>query len=336
MIKFKNIFKKDEPIIVAEIGNNHEGDFNRAIRLIDAAVNSGASAVKFQTYKVESYYSERYTDNKRYKRLKKFQLSFDQFKKLSVYSNKKNIVFFSTPFDLESALFLNKIQKLFKISSGDNNFLPLIKLVKTFNKPIILSTGLMEYDEIKKITNEFSGYAYKNKLAILHCVSKYPAFNKDLNLNSINFLKKKFPQFEIGYSDHSINNDISKIALTLGSFLVEKHFTLNKNTSNFHDHKISATPNELKSLVEFSKNIRLILGNLKKSPDKSEKKNAVNLRRSPYLTRHIKKNEKINTNDVIWLRPFKKTSLSPFEFLKKKNSKKKFKKGDFLIKKNLK
>ena len=166
MTKFKDIFKKDQPIIVAEAGNNHEGDFNRAIKLIDAAVDSGASAVKFQTYKVDSYYSERYTDKKRYKRLKKFQLSFDQFKKLSIYSNKKNIVFFSTPFDLESAIFLNTIQKLFKISSGDNNFLSLINLIKTFNKPVILSTGLMEYDEIKKLTNKFSSYAFKNKLAL--------------------------------------------------------------------------------------------------------------------------------------------------------------------------
>ena len=104
----------------------------------------------------------------------------------------------------------------------------------------------MKYNEIKKLTAEFSSYAYKNKLAILHCISKYPTLDEDLNLNSIKFLKKKFPQFEIGYSDHSINSDTCKIALTLESFLVEKHFTLNKNTSNFHDHKISATPNELK------------------------------------------------------------------------------------------
>ena len=335
-MKFKNIFSNKKPPIIAEIGNNHEGDFNRAIKLIDAAVDSGASAVKFQTYKVESYYSEKYTDKKRFKRLKKFQLSFDQFKKLSIYSKKKNIVFFSTPFDLESAFFLNKIQKLFKISSGDNNFLPLIKLIKKFNKPVILSTGLMEYKEIKKLTAEFSSYAYKNKLALLHCISKYPALNKDLNLNSIKFLKKKFPQFEIGYSDHSINSDTCKVALTLGSFLIEKHFTLNKNTSNFHDHKISATPDELKSIVEFSKNIRSILGDLKKSPDKSEKTNTINLRRSPYLIKDLKKNQKLNINNIIWLRPYNQKSFSSVDILKKKISKKNLKKGDLLLKKNFK
>jgi sialic acid synthase SpsE len=335
-MNFRKIFSKKDPIVVAEIGNNHEGNFDRAIKLIDAAVDSGASAVKFQTYKLESYYNEKYTDKKRFKRLKKFQLSFEQFKKLSIYSIKKNIVFFSTPFDLESAFFLNKIQRLFKISSGDNNFLPLIKLVKTFNKPVILSTGLMEYSEIKRVAAEFSNYAYKNKLAILHCISKYPALNKDLNLNSIKFLKQKFPQFEIGYSDHSINDDTCKIALTLGSFIVEKHFTLNKNTSSFHDHKISATPDELNSLVEFSKNVRLILGKLKKIPDRSEKKNIVNLRRSPYINKDIKKNQKINNDDIIWLRPFKKNSLNKIKILTSTTSKKNLKKGDLLIKKNLK
>ena len=317
-MNFRKIFSNKEPIVVAEIGNNHEGNFDRAIKLIDAAVDVGAGAVKFQTYKLESYYNKKYTHKERFKRLKKFQLSFDQFKKLSIYSAKKDIVFFSTPFDLESAFFLNKIQKLFKISSGDNNFSPLIKLIKTFNKPVILSTGLMEYNEIKKIAAEFSDYAYKNKLAILHCISKYPALNKDLNLNSIKFLKQKFPQFEIGYSDHSVNNDTCKIALTLGSFIVEKHFTLNKNTSSFHDHKISATPNELNNLVKFSKNVRLILGKLKKAPNRDEKKNIVNLRRSLYANKDIEKNQKIKNDDVIWLRPYKKTSLNEIEFLKNK------------------
>ena len=110
-MNFKKIFPKQKPIIVAEIGNNHEGNFNKALKLIDAAVLSGADAVKFQTYKIENYYSERFTEKKRFRRLKKFQLSYDQFKKLSIYAKNKKIVFYSTPFDMESAHFLNKIQK---------------------------------------------------------------------------------------------------------------------------------------------------------------------------------------------------------------------------------
>ena len=141
-MNFKNIFKKENPIIVAEIGNNHEGEFNKAINLIDAAAKSGADAVKFQTYKVESYYNKKFTEKKRFNRLKKFQLTFEEFEKLSKYSKKRGIIFFSTPFDIESAIFLNKIQRLFKISSGDNNFYPLINVLKSFGKPLIISTGL--------------------------------------------------------------------------------------------------------------------------------------------------------------------------------------------------
>ena len=332
-MNFKNIFLKSKPIIVAEIGNNHEGNFNRAIKLIDAAINSGADAVKFQTYRIEAYYNRKYTDKKRYKRLKKFQLSFDEFEKLSVYSKKKKIVFYSTPFDLESALFLNKIQKLFKISSGDNNFLSLIKLIKTFNKPIVLSTGLLKYEEIKKITKEFSNYDYSNKLAILHCVSKYPALNDDLNLNSIKFLKKKLPQYEIGYSDHSLNVDSCKVAIALGSYMVEKHFTLNKNTSDFHDHKISSNPKEFKELVEFSKNIGSMLGKLQKLPKKSEIKNIKNFRRSPYANKDIPKGNKIFLNDITWLRPIKTSALNNIKLIKNKRVIKNIKKGD-LVKKN--
>jgi len=332
-MNFKSIFLKNKPIIVAEIGNNHEGDFNRAIKLIDAAVDSGADAVKFQTYKVEAYYNKKYTDKKRFKRLKKFQLSFDEFKRLSVYSNKKKIVFYSTPFDLESALFLNKIQKIFKISSGDNNFFSLIKLIKKFNKPIVLSTGLLKYEEIKKITKEFSNYNYKNKLAILHCVSKYPALSHDLNLNSIKFLKKKLPQYEIGYSDHSLNIDSCKVAMTLGSYMIEKHFTLNKNTSDFHDHKISANPKEFKELVEFSKNIIEMLGKLQKLPKKSETKNIKNFRRSPYANKDIQKGKKIFLNDITWLRPIKNSALNNIKLIKNKRLIKNIKKDD-IIKRN--
>tara|TARA_Y100000590_G_scaffold468827_1_gene653351 strand:- start:277 stop:1284 length:1008 start_codon:yes stop_codon:yes gene_type:complete len=335
-MNFKNIFSKNKPIIVAEIGNNHEGNFNRAIKLIDAAVNSGADAVKFQTYRVESYYSIKYTDKKRLKRLKKFQLSFDQFKKLSVYSKKKKIVFYSTPFDIESALFLNKIQKLFKISSGDNNFLPLIKLIRTFNKPIVLSTGLLKYEEIKKIIKEFSNYNYKNKLAILHCVSKYPALNNDLNLNSITFLKKKIPQYEIGYSDHSLTIDSCKAAMALGSYMVEKHFTLDKNISDFHDHKISANPKEFKELVKFSNDIYEMLGKFQKFPKKSETKNIKNFRRSPYANKDISKGSKIYFNDITWLRPIKISACNNIKLIKNKKATNNIKKGDLIKKSYLK
>lgn len=331
-MNFKKIFKNKKPIIVAEIGNNHEGNFNRAINLIDAASKSGADAVKFQTYKVESYYNQKFTDKKRYNRLKKFQFTFDQFEKLSKYSKKRNIIFYSTPFDIESAIFLNKIQKLFKISSGDNNFDTLIKVLKSFNKPTIISTGLLNYLEINKLLRQFDSYKNKNKLGILHCISSYPAPHENLNLKSISFLKEKFPKFDVGYSDHALGIDSCKIAIMLGAFMVEKHFTLDKNTSDFHDHKISADPKELKDLVDFSRNFRPMLGNLKKNPKKEEIRNIKNLRRSAYFKKDMRSGRQIFSGDIDWLRPFSNFSIENPKEVERKILKKNVKKGDLIVK----
>ena len=334
-MKFKNIFTNKKTIIVAEIGNNHEGDFSKAIKLIDAAKTAGADAVKFQTYKTENYYNIKYTEKKRIKRLRKFQLSFDQFKNLSDYSKKKKIEFYSTPFDYESAIFLNNIQSVFKISSGDNNFFSLIRLVKSFKKPIVLSTGLINFNEIKNICKEFTDYKYKNKLGLLHCVSKYPAKEKDLNLASITYLKNKLPYFEIGYSDHSLNTDSCKLAISLGSFMIEKHFTLDKNTSNFHDHKISATPNELEDLVRFAKNIKLMIGKYKKIPKEEEVKNSKYLRRSAYFTKNLKKGTILSSRHFIFLRPRKNLFIKNENQIIGKIIKKNVIKNDLITKKIL-
>tara|TARA_Y100000590_G_scaffold453393_1_gene598363 strand:- start:625 stop:1638 length:1014 start_codon:yes stop_codon:yes gene_type:complete len=334
-MSLKKIFKKNDSIVVAEIGNNHEGDFNQALKLIDAASISGADAVKFQTYKLDLFYAKRYVDKKRLKRLKKFQLSFEQFYNLSKYSKKKKIAFFSTPLDLESALFLNKIQKIFKISSSDNNFLPLINLIKKFKKPLIISTGLLYYNEIKKLIRNIKNFN-KKKLILLHCVSNYPASKKELNLNSIPFLKKKLPKFKIGYSDHSLGIDACKIALSMGSVIVEKHFTLDKNFSNFHDHKISANPKEMKDLCNFANSIQSMLGYFNKKPSYDEINNYENLRRSPYLKQNIITGEKITDDKIEWLRPGIGIKYKEKKLLKNKISKKNIEKGTLLNKKILK
>ena len=127
------------------------------MKYIDEASKAGADGIKFQTFKIQNFYNERFTNKKRFKILKKYQLSYDQFFKLSKYA-KKNIIFFSTPLDIESAIFLNNIQPLFKIASGDNNFFELIKLIRSFNKPTIISTGIINHKEIIKITEIFGNY----------------------------------------------------------------------------------------------------------------------------------------------------------------------------------
>ena len=155
-MKLGKINTKKKVFIIAEIGNNHEGNFELAKKMINEAAAAGVDAVKFQTIIPEHFVS--IEEKSRLNRLKNFQLSFNQFKKLSQFAKKKKLIFFSTPFDIGSAKFLNSIQPIFKISSGDNNFYPLIKIVSNFKKPIIISQGAEDlitikrvYDKIKKI-----------------------------------------------------------------------------------------------------------------------------------------------------------------------------------------
>lgn len=299
---FEKIFKKKPPFIIAEVGNNHEGNFQTALKYIDEAAKVKADGVKFQTFKTQNFYNKSFTDKKRFKILKKYQLSYDQFFKLSKYAKRKKIIFFSTPLDLESAIFLNKIQPLFKIASGDNNFFQLMKLIKSFNKPTIISTGIINHKEIIKITKIFK--SYENKLALLHCVSKYPTNDVDLNLNSIKYLNEKFRKHTIGFSDHSIGIDNCKVALTLGAKIIEKHFTLSKNKKTFRDHALSADKHEIKNLVEYANRYEKILGNYKKSANINELKNIRSLRRSAYLKNDLIKKQKLQEKDIIWQRPY--------------------------------
>ena len=209
-MKIGKIDTDKKVFIIAEIGNNHEGSFKIAKKMISEAADTGVDAVKFQTFIPEHFVSHQ--DQSRLNRLRNFQLSYNQFSELSKFAKKKGLIFFSTPLDIESAKFLNTIQPVFKISSGDNNFYPLIDTVTKFRKPIIISTGVADTDDIKKIYNKVSkSWSSKKKvhlnLAFLHCVSSYPVPNEQANLASIIYLKKMFPKVVIGYSDHTLGID---------------------------------------------------------------------------------------------------------------------------------
>ena len=268
-----NLTKKT--FVIAEIGNNHEGRFDVAKKLIFKAKQCGADAVKFQTF-IPEYFVPK-SNKKRYEQLKNFKLTFKQFKKLADYSKKIGIIFFSTPFDIKSAEFLNKIQQIFKISSGDNNFLPLINIIAKFNKTIFLSTGLANIKQITKVKNLILNLWKKKaknskKLAILHCVSSYPVVESEANLLAIKTLKSKFSDCIIGYSDHTIGILSPIVAVALGAKIIEKHFTLDKSFSNFRDHQISANPKEMKEMIDKIRKVELMLGSGKKELQISEKK----------------------------------------------------------------
>jgi len=292
--------------IIAEIGNNHEGNFELAKKLIKQAALAGADAVKFQTFIPEHISSG---DKNRLKKLNNFKLSYEQFEKLAKYSKSKKIIFFSTPFDIESAKFLNNIQPVFKIASGDNNFYPLINKVASFGKPMIISTGGADLNLIKKvykkIKKSWSAKKLSSKLAFLHCVSAYPVPFEEANLASIRYLKNIFPNIEIGYSDHTLGINAALYSVFVGARIIEKHFTLDKNFSKFRDHKLSADPKDLKLLVHQVRKAESMYGIEKKMIQKCERGINIYGRRSVAAAHNLKAGIKLSLSDFIWVRPGK-------------------------------
>jgi len=328
-LNFNKFFGKNKIFVVAEIGNNHEGNYKNAIKLIDKASEAKVDAVKFQSFLTEGYLSSS-IDKKRTKLLKKFQLSFNEFKKLSIYAKKKGLIFFSTPLDLKSCDYLNKIQPIFKIASGDNNYEALIKKIIKFKKPTIISTGMMDYNDVLKLYRFVKKLRINSKLGILHCVSNYPALPEELNLNSIMFLKKKFPNCYVGYSDHSIGIEACMVAASMGAKIIEKHFTLSHNFSKFRDHKLSANPSEMSLLVKKIREIEIMRGKFYKIITKNEKKNKVNIRRSIAANKTLEIGHRIKESDLIMLRPGTGYEYKDRKFIIEKKVVKVIKKSEIL------
>ena len=300
----KNYNTSNEVFIIAEIGNNHEGNYNTALEMISAAADTGANAVKFQTIVPELFINKE--NIIRFKKLKSFQLTYNQFEKLSNFASKKNILFCSTPFDIKSAKFLNNIQSFFKISSGDNEFFPLIESVCKFNKPVILSTGLINLNKIKSIVKFIKKKIdHKSKLALLHCVSTYPTPIIEANLRSINVLKENFKELTIGYSDHTLGIDAAILSVACGAKIIEKHFTIDKNFSDFRDHQISADPKDMTKMIKKIRKIEKILGKNNKDIQSSEKNGLIEYTRSIASNKFLKKGVKVKKSDLIWIRPGK-------------------------------
>ena len=307
-MKIGKIDTNKQVFIVAEIGNNHEGSFKIAKKMISEAALAGVDAVKFQTFIPEHFVS--CEDQTRLNRLRSFQLSYNQFLELSKIAKKKGLIFFSTPLDIQSAKFLNTIQPIFKISSGDNNFYPLIDTVAKFGKPVIVSTGAADTLTIKNVYNKISKiWSSKKKniqnLVFLHCVSSYPVPIDQANLASIIYLKKLFPDVVVGYSDHTIGIDAAVLSVIAGARVIEKHFTLDKNFSDFRDHKLSADPEEMHLMVKKIRKVDKIFGKEEKKQQPCEKEMKNVGRRSISVAHNFSKGKKLSKSDLIWVRPGK-------------------------------
>jgi len=300
------------PYIIAEAGVNHEGSMETAKRLCDEAKEGEADAIKFQTYKADTIASK---DSPAYwdttKELTKSQhelfTKHDKFWKyemqeLKNYCDSIGLEFMSTPFDIESATFLNEMMDVFKISSSDLTNKPFIEFLCEFNKPIILSTGASSLAEIAESVGWIE--AKGNPLALLHCVLNYPTPDENANLGMIIDLKTRFPDKLIGYSDHTLPKDmkVCEMATLLGSVIIEKHFTHDKTLPG-NDHYHAMDKEDLKKFIASLNRIFDILGSFKVEALEVEAPARNNARRSLVAFRDISKGKVVTKEDLTFKRP---------------------------------
>jgi len=266
--------------VIAEAGINHNGKLEIAKKLIDAAKEVGADAVKFQTYKSENVTS-RYVEMADYQKknigkeesqlemIKKFELPYENFIELKEYCDKKQIMFLSTPHSYDAADFLEDLVPAYKIGSGDLTNLPFLEKIAEKKKPILLSTGMANLDEIKEAVDTIQERGCNN-IILLHCITSYPTRVEDVNLKAIKTLEEVF-NLPVGYSDHTLSITVPIAAVAMGACVIEKHFTLDRDMPG-PDHKASLEPHELKKMIKEIREIEKALGDGVKKPTQDEEK----------------------------------------------------------------
>lgn len=298
--------------IIAEAGVNHNGSLVLAKKMVNKAKEAGADAIKFQTFKTESIVCEfaekaeyqKDTTKKsesQYEMLKKLELTRNMHEELIEYCREMKIQFLSTPFDIESVQYLNELNiPIMKVPSGEITNYPYLKKIAESGKPVILSTGMSDLKEIEDALKVLRQNGSDN-IILLHCNTEYPTPMEDVNLSAIKTLKEKFG-LKVGYSDHTMGNDVSIAAVAIGAEVIEKHFTLDR-TMEGPDHKASLEPEELKSMVQSIRNIEKAMGTGIKEPSPSERKNVKIARKSIVAKKEIKKGEIFTEKNLTTKRP---------------------------------
>lgn len=298
--------------IIAEAGVNHNGSYELACRLVDAAKNAGADCIKFQTFVSKNLVSRKAqkadyqkittgAEDTQLDMIKKLELPFSDFKKLKNYCDRVGISFLSTPFDQESIDFLNMIDMPFwKIPSGEVTNLPYLKAIAKTGKPVLMSTGMCELPEIQAAVDALQAYGTP-VIKLLHCNTEYPTPFVDVNLRAMQTMRNYFG-VEVGYSDHTRGIEVPIAAVALGATIIEKHLTLGRSMEG-PDHKASLEPTELADMVKAIRNIEKAMGNGIKSPSPSEIKNVEVARKSIVASRNIKKGDILSEENLTAKRP---------------------------------
>ena len=312
----KNIINFGKPYVIAELGSNHNGDMELAKELIQQAKDAGADCVKFQSWSKDTIFAKKkYQDNyfiaDDYRDrddftleeiVEAYSISEAELLQMKVFANDIGIDCSSTPFSKAEADFLvEQLDSPFiKVASMDLNNFPFLEYLAKKGKPMIISTGLSELFEIDKAIKTIENTGNKD-IVILHCVATYPPIDTDVNLNNIKTLMATYPDYCIGFSDHTIGTEIPLASVALGACVIEKHFTLDKNMEGW-DHKVSANKQELSAIVSGAKRINDALGSFRITANESDDKKR-EFRRSIVLTRAMHKGEEISIEDIDYKRP---------------------------------
>lgn len=316
LTKNKELFNYCRPYVIAELGSNHNGDMDLAKKLIIQAKEAGADCVKFQSWSKDTIFAKKkyednyfiaddYRDRNDYtleEIVDEYSISEEELLDMKKFADEVGIDCTSTPFSKKEADFLiDKLESPFiKVASMDLNNYPFLEYLAKKGKPIVISTGLSELYEIDKAVKTIENVG-NNQIVILHCVSTYPPVDRDVHLNNIKTLMATYPEYPIGFSDHTLGTAIPLASVALGACLIEKHFTLDKNMEGW-DHKVSATKDEMKDIVENSQRISDAMGSFRIIATESDEKKR-EFRRSIVLTREMKKGEVIAYEDIDYKRP---------------------------------
>lgn len=293
----------DKTFVIAEIGVNHEGNLAKAMEMMELATDAGADAVKFQTYIPEHYISA--SQPERLARVSSFCLSFDQFRQLADRAEELGVGFISTPLDFDSLDLVAEISPVIKISSGDITYFPLLKRAAKVGRTVILSTGLAttgEIDRAVEILTEGNQLRQENRLILFHCVAAYPVPEDQINLLSIPFLRERY-NMPVGFSDHTLGILSCQAAVALGAQVIEKHFTYQKENQAFHDHKLSAEPDEFREMIQGIRRVEAMLGKYEKEPVEAELQFKSHIRRSLCAARDLSADDVLTEENLSYLRP---------------------------------
>lgn len=314
---------KSRVFIIAEAGVNHDGDLSKAFALIDAAAQSGADAVKFQTFEAD-HLTTRWAEQAAYQResaptsgqqhgmLQNLELTLDDFRLIKQRCDFKQIEFMSTGYDWESLQVLVGLGlRRIKVPSGEVTNLPFLAKIGSLGLPVILSTGMANLEEVKTaITSLQKGGLARSQLTVLHCTTQYPAPAAEVNLRAMDTMRREFG-VAVGYSDHTLGRDIAVAAVALGACVIEKHLTLNR-ASVGPDHAASLEPAEFSALATAIRGVESALGDGRKQPSPGELENISIVRRSLVAARQIAAGEALTDDNVVAKRPG--TGISPAQW----------------------